>query len=53
MSYMVDGGTNNRPRFETLDEARFVANETLRKSGIVLGVFEDPRPANRTCKITN
>lgn len=48
MSFMVDGGTNNRPRFETLPEASAVANEVLAKTGIVLGVFEDKRPADST-----
>ena len=45
MSYMVDGGTHKRPRYETLEEASKVANEYLEKTGIVLGVFEDKRPA--------
>ena len=46
MSYMVDGGTRRRPRFETLNEASRYASNYLAKTGIVLGVFEDKRPAN-------
>ena len=46
MSYLVDGGTHNRPRFATLEEASRCASDYLKKTGIVLGVFEDKRPAN-------
>ncbi len=45
MSYLVDGGTYKRPRFETLDEASEYASSVLKNTGIVLGVFEDARPA--------
>lgn len=46
MSFMVDGGTNNRPRFETLPEASAVANDVFKRTGVVLGVFKDERPAD-------
>ena len=46
MSYMVDGGTRRRPRFETVEEASHFASDYLARTGIVLGVFEDKRPAN-------
>ena len=50
MSYMVDGGTGNRPRFETLSEANRFANEIMRKTGLVLAVTESDKPANRIFK---
>lgn len=50
MSYMVDGGTRKRPRFPTLEQANAFANQVLRDTGFVLGVYEDPRPANSVFK---
>ena len=49
-SYMVDGGTHKRPRFATLDEANRCANDYLRRTGVVLGVYEVNKPANAVCK---
>lgn len=46
MSFMVDGGMRKRPRFNTLEEACAIANEAARTTGIILGVFDDKRPAN-------
>lgn len=50
MSYLLDAGTSCRPRFETLEEANKVANEVLKETGYVLGVFEDKRPATYESK---
>lgn len=53
MSFLVDGGTYRRPRFATLEEARACANKHLVKTGEVLGVYEDSRPANATFEVNN
>ena len=50
MSFMVDGGVYRRPRYETVEEASKCASDYLKKTGIVLGVFEDSRPANAKYK---
>ena len=48
MSYIVDGGTNNRPRFASIEEANNFANDVMRRTGIVLGVYESKKPATHT-----
>lgn len=53
MSYMVDGGTHKRPRFETLEEASACAADVLRRTGEVLGVYKDNRPSNSKYEIKN
>ncbi len=45
MSFMVDMG-NRRPRFKTLEEASEFANRYLKKTGVILCITEDKRPAN-------
>ncbi len=50
MGYMVDGGTNNRPIFATLEEASAIANLVARETGDILCVTEINREATHELK---
>ncbi len=51
MGYMVDGGTNNRPIFATLEEASSIANLVARETGDILCVTKVNREATHELRI--